>query len=837
MSGVHRLLTRKDKKPSKAAQATIEYGELGSVFVPEPQPPKKKADKEEEKKVKAIQAKLQQYGITKITTTNIEYALRLASCDGSADEALRLCLLLEDTYEGLLKAYNPSTKLLGAVNREGVTCYLDALLFAMFARLDGFEAMLYNSLEDAPRKKLAGLLRLWVNLLRTGRLITTDVTMNVQAALAECGWEAANRLEQQDTSEAFTFITGQLELPLLTLKMDLYHTGKEDPNDDHKFVNERLLEVAILERPVEGKSAVTLEDCLEHYFNNRVEVKRHLERQRRQSVKRNDELDRQVTNDSLERQDTQDKLPDLHIETIEIADYAADSPTTPAPATPATEITKKGPVEQLRPSMGRTRADSIFSQRKVKVTEPEKIMEDSGSVSSVQTRKTKASTRTEVLMPAWQFFKLLPWYTDNMPTSDLQVAAHFATKRPILGICLKRYMVNNSGDCSRLDTFVDIPLEIAVPDFVSDDSMEEGSPLVGNFKLVLQSVVCHRGKSLHSGHYIALVRGSASNAVNGMASPSERPTSSTSSRNDDSWMLFDDLASERVRYVDISKALKDECPYLLFYQVQPIDEDEPLMSGPPSYDEAISRANSEQMDLMDEKVVLPGYSDSDLVLVEKQVAAAPNGTPFETSDTKDYLTATEPPSRTSMDVESRARLSMSSDRRRSIAFEGDRASTVFSVSGPPTPSEEGRLGFLNLPSRRGSKQISKKSKSRPTSVGAEGSTRFSLNMSRLTTRMSKSELPPVFSATGNPPVQVEDQLQTATERLEQEAQKAEKGAGENGTNSSSNNNNRNSGVSVANSTELPKKKKGKERDDGDHDKADKRKRKKGEVPDRDCNVM
>jgi len=84
-------------------------------------------------------------------------------------------LLLEDTYEGLLKSYDPDTKLLGAVNREGVTCYLDALLFAMFARLDSFEAMLYRTLEDPARKKLAGLLRLWVNLLRAGRIIPTDV--------------------------------------------------------------------------------------------------------------------------------------------------------------------------------------------------------------------------------------------------------------------------------------------------------------------------------------------------------------------------------------------------------------------------------------------------------------------------------------------------------------------------------------------------------------------------------------------------------------------------------------------------------------------------------------
>lgn len=88
---------------------------------------------------------------------------------------MRLLLLFEDTYEGLVKTYDPATKLLGAENRDGVTCYLDALLFAMFAHLDSFEAMLYNSFDDLPRKKLAGLLRLWVNMLRSGRLITRDI--------------------------------------------------------------------------------------------------------------------------------------------------------------------------------------------------------------------------------------------------------------------------------------------------------------------------------------------------------------------------------------------------------------------------------------------------------------------------------------------------------------------------------------------------------------------------------------------------------------------------------------------------------------------------------------
>lgn len=59
--------------------------------------------------------------------------------------------------------------------------------------------------------------------------------------------------------------------------MDIYHTGKEEANDDHKFVNERLLEVAVPEDPGDGR-AITLENCLETYFNNRIEVRRYLER-------------------------------------------------------------------------------------------------------------------------------------------------------------------------------------------------------------------------------------------------------------------------------------------------------------------------------------------------------------------------------------------------------------------------------------------------------------------------------------------------------------------------------------------------------------------------------
>lgn len=95
------------------------------------------------------------------------------------DEAYHLLVLANESIEGELKDYNPSVPMLGAVNRDMVTCYLDALLFAMFARLDSFEAMLYDNFEDEPRKKLAAVLRLWVNLLRTGQLIKVELVRSL----------------------------------------------------------------------------------------------------------------------------------------------------------------------------------------------------------------------------------------------------------------------------------------------------------------------------------------------------------------------------------------------------------------------------------------------------------------------------------------------------------------------------------------------------------------------------------------------------------------------------------------------------------------------------------
>ena len=704
--------------------------------------PQKKPEKEEEKKIKSILDRLRHYGIDNINESNVEYALHSRSSQGDPEAAFRMLMMLEDTYEGIIKPYSLDTRLVGAVNRDGITCYLDTLLFAMFAKLDSFEAMLYDNFADNKRKRLAGLLRLWVNMLRTGRLITTDVTEHIQHALVECGWRDAGRHQQQDPSEAFTFITGQLELPMLTLKMDMYHTGKEDPQDDHKFVNERLLEVALLDEAPEGRDVVTLEDCLEHYFNNRIEVKRYREYQRRNTLK----------GASLAEGATKmEKASATHVEVVEVG---PDTPVAESPAvlTPAVDAPIAS-TSALRPTLGRKRQDSIFSQRKIEVVngiDPETSLKPDEASPGQDNKLRKMSTRTEVLMPAWQFFKLLPWYTDNMPTSDAQVAAHFSTKRPVLGICLKRYSYTNTGQARRRDTYVDIPTEIAVPNFVSDDSMHEEGPLVGNFRLVLQSVVCHRGTSVHSGHYVCLCRGHSA-TKNRHLNPEGWRGSVDSDDPDDRWMLFDDLhVNERIREVEIQEALRREMPYLLFYQVLPIGDD---AGGHelPSYHEATSRSQS---DVMPVEKTFSNDGDSEQGL--NQTSSAPPVPEITQASPSTETPAVRPT------ASPRLSLEVPDPRRKSLTLEtASTANSNATTSLPTTPSEEKKdlnnannsSTFLSvLGSRRGSR-VSRSSATAPSagtgsraaSTGpadgnGSGSGRFSLNVTKLTQRLSRSDV-------------------------------------------------------------------------------------------------
>lgn len=202
----------------------------------------------------------------------------------------------------------------------------------------------------------------------------------------------------------------------------------------------------------------------------------------------------------------------------------------------------------------------------------------------------------------------------------------------MLGICLKRYTVNKDGHPSRLNTKIDIPLAMIPPHFAIGDN--ESGDITSNtgLKLSLQAVVCHRGNHVTSGHYIALVRAGPRRGGSRESVRNESPADCEDG-SQDVWYRHDDLPAEhKVTEVNIKAALEHEWPYLLFYQVLPLDSDEPS-DDPPPYQE------SETASLIGEKLAaLPaqGRPSTEVTDWSRRPSVAmseePRGRPSQTMD-------------------------------------------------------------------------------------------------------------------------------------------------------------------------------------------------------------
>lgn len=307
---------------------------------------------------------------------------------GNRRKAEEVLNLLESSEQRRLLPPQPSIKALGAINRDGVTCWLDSLLFAMFSHIENYRPMVIRKFPDEPKERLAMMLRLYVNLLRSGKLITTDITKQLQLAIAGCGWKEAAQIHQQDASEAYSFITDQLELPMLTLKMELFHSGKEDTDSDHKLIHERVIEVPVPVEPDDGPG-ITLEDCLETYFDNRVEVNRF------QHYRRN-------TVSSMRSGMSVDKGQSIHVEAAGIND---SQPSTPQGLQGAEAMS---PLSPIRSPADRQRLPTIITTS----SDSEKVdLPDVSSPAKLEdlaaSRRRAGSLKKEVTMPAWQIFNLI----------------------------------------------------------------------------------------------------------------------------------------------------------------------------------------------------------------------------------------------------------------------------------------------------------------------------------------------------------------------------------------------------------------------------------------------
>ena len=312
-------------------------------------------------------------------------------------------------------------------------------------------------------------------------------------------------------------------------------------------------------------------------------------------------------------------------------------------------------------------------------------------------------------------------------------------KRPVVGICLKRYMMNEQGQFERQNTYIDIPDSLRLPYFMmSEDGQpqEEGNELSSGYKLVLQSVVCHRGMSLHSGHYISFARVNPVLLTDNRRHDFDPPPD----YEEQQWVKFDDLDTvSRVTPVDdIKAALKEEMPYLLFYQIVP-------MLDTTSSTTTINEVNEP-----------PSYNDS---------TTNPAGTPLPIdanmlNSTSSYFdsstwggsTTTGPSIRFSSDMDRPLRFSLDDESNGSSSFLASayrkaaesasrRGSLAFtsSIGGTPAITPEGGRSPVMSPtdepstaqrlSRAAARLTGKSNRSRPPSQAGEG--RKSLTMSRL----------------------------------------------------------------------------------------------------------
>ncbi|GAB0137133.1 hypothetical protein EsDP_00005414 [Epichloe bromicola] len=568
-------------------------------------------------KIEQVQRRLEKADVPNSTVDYIKDIMLSNIGNGDVDKTVDFIILEQKAASGVIVPYDASVHMLGAENRGNVTCYLDSLLFAMFSKLDAFECMLKSDFPaDDSRTKFATLLRIWVNLLRSGNLIRTDFTKLMQDSMSDCGWADAKLLEQQDTSEAFVFLTETLQLPLLSLQVDLFHQGKKD-KDDHKVVYERMLNLAVPSDP-EGKG-IRLEDCLEEYFNARVDVLRDHEEGKKGSLdeKAWDDgsplpsqttigLIRSVEGSSSLAAPPVDITPSQQyfVQPLERSSSQAsgskDLEQINSQDKPPKEVEPKPsnlPNISKRPSV-RNRSTSVI--QRVVVDENGRPTGPEDSVTTKRAKRQGSTVVKAVTIPAWQFFRFIPWHalTTNEPRSDSEVALNF-DQRPIVGICLKRYAMTESGQPQRYNTFIDIPDCLRLPHFMlADDPKldEDLSGLSNEYKLVLQSVVCHRGDSLQSGHYIAFARVAPKLLTGNRRHNFDPPPDYEEAQ----WVKFDDLETEnRVTYVDdIKQALRSEMPYLLFYQIVPMfDMARCSIDGreldPPSYNESKKRDNNE----------------------------------------------------------------------------------------------------------------------------------------------------------------------------------------------------------------------------------------------------
>lgn len=275
--------------------------------------------------------------------------------------------------------------------------------------------------------------------------------------------------------------------------------------------------------------------------------------------------------------------------------------------------------------------------------------------------------------------------------------------------------MDEHGNAKRHNTFIDIPDSLRLPHFITDERQAEDNELSAEYKLVLQSVVCHRGDSVHSGHYISFCRVAPKLLTDNRRYEKDPPPDYEEAQ----WVKFDDLlVDQRVAPVDdIKQSLKEEMPYLLFYQIVPVidvatSSADSTETKPPSYDDTkINVALSEASGYSQDRPPVSRQASSYF----ENLSALPS-----TNASVRFSTELEPPSRRSFADE---------DGFLSVSRRDSEANIDSSANHSPIPSPVTEESTAQRLSRAAAK-FKNGTKSRPQSQAGEGRISFSA-MSRL----------------------------------------------------------------------------------------------------------
>jgi hypothetical protein len=155
----------------------------------------------------------------------------------SQGDAVKTAMLLAQQAHAdavVIRAPGSTANVVGAVNVDAVSCWLDSLLFAMYATMDSYDGLLMGDPSRShAQRNVVRKMTLWVNMLRSGHLVTADVvswffchdelgtcrletdnmcflpqTSDLLDCLIETGWDQLRPpRRQQDPSEGFVHIT------------------------------------------------------------------------------------------------------------------------------------------------------------------------------------------------------------------------------------------------------------------------------------------------------------------------------------------------------------------------------------------------------------------------------------------------------------------------------------------------------------------------------------------------------------------------------------------------------------------------------------------------------